>query len=111
MPERYCQGLKYKDKWHKGLEKTLVKKIAKWLKGKDIWHFKVHGSPMQMAGVPDIIAVVCGRAIFIEVKTAKGVVSKIQHHVMGKIHKAGAVVGVARCLEEAIDLVEEVSCD
>jgi len=94
----------YKDKWHKGLEKYLVKKISVWLKKEGIWHFKVHGSPMQMAGIPDIIAVVYGKAVFIEVKTATGVVSKIQDHVMTNIARAGAVVGVARCLEEAKEI-------
>ena len=92
-------------KWHTGLEKSLVRKITAWLKTQGIWYFKVHGSPMQLAGVPDILAIVSGRAVFIEVKTATGRVSKIQAHVMTQISNAGAVVGVARCLEEAIGLI------
>ncbi|MCK4788763.1 MAG: VRR-NUC domain-containing protein [Desulfobacteraceae bacterium] len=97
---------KHKSKWHYGLEKYLVRRISIWLRKEGIWHFKVHGSAFQVAGIPDIISVVNGHAVFIEVKTASGSLSKIQRHVIGKIRKAGASVNVVRCLEEVQDLIE-----
>lgn len=46
-----------------------------------------------------------GRAFYIEVKTAKGRLSKEQANFLDKMQKNGAVAGVCRSAEEAINLI------
>ena len=48
-----------------------------------------------------------GKAIFIEVKTEKGKLSKYQDNFIKQMIKVGAIAGVARSPEEAIKLVTE----
>ena len=48
-----------------------------------------------------------GRAVFIEVKTASGRVSKDQKHFLSKMREYGAIAGVARSEEEAIQMITE----
>jgi len=88
------------------LEKNIVAAIMRSLKYRGIWCFKVHGSVFQRAGIPDIIAVVKGLAVFIEVKTPTGKVSRIQDHVMNELARHGAVVGVAYSKEDALDIIK-----
>ncbi|OLS02242.1 VRR-NUC domain-containing protein [Tissierella creatinophila] len=47
-----------------------------------------------------------GRAVFIEVKNEKGKTSKYQDNFLKQMKKAGAIVGVARSGDEAIDIVK-----
>lgn len=63
--------------------------------------FKVHGSETMMAGLPDLI--ICHKGIFIgmEVKTATGVVSAIQHRRLTEIAVAGGVAVVVRSVSDA----------
>ena len=48
-----------------------------------------------------------GRAVFIEVKTKSGRVSKEQKHFLEQMRKTNAIAGVCRSVEEAIRLIEE----
>lgn len=48
-----------------------------------------------------------GRAVFIEVKTASGRVSKDQKQFLSRMRACGAIAGVARSEEEAIKLIME----
>lgn len=48
-----------------------------------------------------------GKAVFIEVKTPKGRVSKKQKNFLEQMQKAGAIAGVCRSAEEAVNLVKE----
>lgn len=58
-------------------------------------------------GTPDLLAIqnVTGRAIFIEVKTATGIVSKEQHNAICKLKQAGAIAGVVRSVEDLMKLL------
>lgn len=47
-----------------------------------------------------------GRAIFIEVKNAKGKPSDQQIHFLKRMKEAGALCGVARSVEDAIQIIE-----
>lgn len=49
-----------------------------------------------------------GRAVFIEVKTASGRVSKEQAHFLTVMRSAGAIAGVCRSPEDAVKLIQEV---
>lgn len=48
-----------------------------------------------------------GRAVFIEVKTKRGRVSEKQKHFLSKMREYGAIAGVARSEEEAIQMITE----
>lgn len=48
-----------------------------------------------------------GRAVYIEVKTASGRVSKDQKKFLAKMREYGAIAGVARSEEEAVKLIQE----
>lgn len=46
-----------------------------------------------------------GRAVFIEVKTSKGRASEAQKHFIKQMNDSGAVAGICRSPEEAIELI------
>ena len=48
-----------------------------------------------------------GKAVFIEVKTATGRPSKEQLHFLETMKKNGAIAGICRSTEDAIELVKE----
>lgn len=58
-------------------------------------------------GTPDLLAIqnVTGRAIFIEVKTATGIVSTEQHNAICKLKQAGAIAGVVRSEDDLMKLL------
>lgn len=60
------------------------------------------------AGVPDLCIIWRRRAIFIELKTAKGRVSPEQNHRMEMLTIAGAVVTVCRSLDEVADFLGQI---
>ena len=43
-----------------------------------------------------------GRAVYIEVKTKSGRVSKQQQHFIDRMRETGAIAGVCRCVDDAI---------
>ena len=64
--------------------------------------FKIHGGPMQMAGISDLVGVFRGRFVAIEVKTPenrKGP-TKIQAWFLDRVNKCGGVGFVARSWSE-----------
>lgn len=95
-----------------GLVRTIVRDVAKAYP--DAWVFKVHGSPVQMVGVPDLLIVVQGRLIGAEVKHQKpgesrehalGRASGPQLRQIGLLRKAGAVADVVLSSEETLALI------
>jgi hypothetical protein len=73
--------------------------------------YKVHGSPFQPAGIPDLAGVVLGRACFVEVKRPEGVVSRVQHVRMIELQSAGAIVTVATTPDAAVADVTAMLAD
>ena len=67
---------------------------------------KVHGSPFQHAGIPDIIGCIEGYFVGLEVKTDSGHVSKIQKLEGEGIVKSQGIYGVVRDAQEASDIVK-----
>lgn len=49
-----------------------------------------------------------GKAVFIEVKTPKGKPTAKQEHFLEAVQKNGAIAGIARSAEEAINIILEV---
>lgn len=85
-------------------ETNLVKKIMVWLEADGGWWMKVHGSPFQKAGVPDIIGCYKGRFTGIEVKMPGNKPTLIQEKMIELLKKAGANVGIAYSVEEALSI-------
>lgn len=82
----------------------------------DAWAFKVHGSPYQMTGVPDLVICVQGRFIGAEVKHPKP--GESREHAIGRatpgqmfqlrrIRAAGGAGAVVTNVEEALELVAD----
>ncbi|AWN07814.1 endonuclease [Microbacterium phage Hendrix] len=98
-------------------ETALVKAIVIKIKTKypDAWIMKVHGGPMQTAGIPDLLICVNGLLIGAEIKHqkpreseahARGRATPLQHAQIAKIQASGGVAGVALTPDETLALVE-----
>jgi archaeal holliday junction resolvase (hjc) len=89
-------------------EKAVENKIKKWLKDRNYWFFKVHGSIFQPSGIPDILACINGKFVAIEVKRSKGgIVSPLQKAQIQKIKENGGIAGVACSTEEFLEILKE----
>jgi len=95
------------------LEKDITAKIIKFLNGLPFTHaHKVHGGPYG-GGEPDIDATMYGRTLKIEVKLPGGKPTERQAAILSKWEKAGAHVGCATSVDEAVAIVVKLlrSCD
>lgn len=82
-------------------EKTIGKDVKDWCKAKGFWCLKIHGSQYMPRGLPDFLVIVDGgRAWFIETKKPKGTVEKWQARMQNTLRGAGALVCVARSLDD-----------
>lgn len=68
---------------------------------------KIHGGGYG-AGWPDIIAVKNGHTIFLEVKTPRGKVSKLQAIELAAWHDAGATCAIIRSVNEALQIIHSI---
>jgi Holliday junction resolvase len=90
-------------------ESRLSRKIQEALRKQGAFCFKVHGSEMMMAGLPDII--VCYRGVFIgfETKTPEGdQPTKRQEYVHRLIGNAEGIVSVPRSVTDALNVLHGV---
>lgn len=92
-------------------EAAITKRIGGYLgqlkaKGEPIFYVKLHGGPMQRAGLPDWLIIYQGVTLAVEVKTATGKVTKLQDHTLSEIQRAGALIAVVRSVEEVVRLLE-----
>lgn len=62
--------------------------------------FRKHTNPFALSGAPDLIAVIDGKFIGIEVKSAKGRQSPQQKEFQTKLEKAGAKYFLVRSVED-----------
>ena len=85
------------------LEKEITKEIRRFLQMKKIFHWKAWQGLGSTKGVPDIIGCYKGQMICIEVKGKKGRVSPHQELFMDNLKQSGAVVFVARSVQDVID--------
>jgi len=78
-------------------EKSVQKRVVGWLKkmsrdtNGEVWHMKVHGGQYQMAGVPDIMCVINGIPVFVELKATGKKPSAIQVNRIKELQVAGAI--------------------
>ena len=84
-------------------ETAIVNKIKKYLSDfEEAYFFKIHGGPMQMAGISDLIGIYKGRFVAIEIKTPenKKGVTKLQKKFIDKINSCGGLGFVACSVQE-----------
>lgn len=86
-------------------EARLGHQIRTALEAQGAFVFKVHGSGMMMAGLPDLIVCYQGRFFGVEVKMPGNKPSKIQRHVHRRIEQAGGVAVVVYSVREALTAV------
>lgn len=103
-------------------ETGLVREIAKAVKRAHptAWIFKVHGSPTQTIGTPDLLISVEGLLIAAEVKHqkpgeseehARGRATAVQLRQIEVLRGAGAVAGVVLSAEETLALIAQALSD
>lgn len=97
-------------------ETTLVQNIKRAILGQwpHAWVEKIHGSPYQTAGIPDLLVVVRGRLFAFEVKAqrvgeteqhARGRASTLQLNQIYRLRQAGAYADVILSPAEALDAI------
>jgi hypothetical protein len=87
-------------------ERELLTKVERYLKSKGIWYYKA--SDKWTSGIPDLIICLQGRFVGIELKTKKGVVSKIQNYIGDKLTKAGGIWAVCRSVNEVEEICQSL---
>lgn len=71
-------------------EKDFENKIKKYLSSlPKCWYFKFWAGPYSKSGIPDIIALINGKFVGIEVKGPKGVASELQKRNIRLINECG----------------------
>jgi len=87
-------------------ETTITAAIVKAAKERGWWTFKIAGGGFQRPGMPDLLLVKNGLAVFIEVKVPGEEPRPLQVHVMNEIRTVGgAVVGWATSVDEALEIL------
>lgn len=89
-------------------ESAIVRAILTYLKTRpEIWAMKVHGSPMQVAGIPDIVGVFgpAGRAFALEVKRPGEAPTVLQERIMERLRAAGVLVAVVHSVDEVREVL------
>ena len=89
------------------IESALVRRIIAAIRATRPEAYVRKLSDRYTRGLPDILVVWHGRAIFFEVKTEKGRLSALQSRERGAIWKAGGVAHVVRCVEQALNFFDE----
>lgn len=70
-------------------ESSIVAAIVRAAKDAGWWVMKIHGGPYQMSGVPDLLCIKGGRAMFFEVKQPGKRPTAIQERRMNEIERVG----------------------
>ncbi len=88
-------------------ESTIVAAIVRVAESLGWWSMKIHGGPYQLAGVPDLLLLKNGSAVFFEVKQPGRQPTAIQRRRMNEIEtKGGAPCHVVTSKEQARELLE-----
>ena len=68
--------------------------------GHPIFWIKLHGGPMQRAGMPDLLVIFYGHALAIEVKRPGGKATRLQNFTLSEMESAGATCAVVSCVQD-----------
>lgn len=74
-----------------GEEKRYETRVVKWLESKGCYVRKYFANRNTKRGVPDLICVVNGYPVYIEVKASTGKPSELQYYNQRKIREAGGI--------------------
>jgi len=85
-------------------ESQLTRQVMKYLRSLQ-GTFALKIADKFTAGIPDIYLLYRGRSVWIELKTEKGKISKLQEWTINMIHQAGGEVYICRSLKEVKDLL------
>lgn len=77
-------------------------------RGSPVWWAKIHGGPLQQAGLPDLSIVYRGIPVWVELKRPGGRLTKLQARTLQAIRAAGGVAEVAESAGELAELLERV---
>lgn len=78
--------------------------IIKRLRAAGYWATKTHGNVFSR-GLPDIAAVIEGRAVWLEVKVPGKKPTPLQEHVLEQLREAGAIAGVVYEASDVEDML------
>lgn len=89
-------------------EARLSRAILELIRARGGFAFKVHGGPMMMVGLPDIVACYRGRFLALETKMPGGSLHGRQPYVLSRIARAGGIVRVPRSVPDALALLDAI---
>lgn len=90
------------------LESSITKSIQRWAKENGWWQMKVAGGAFQRAGIPDLLLIKRGRAVFLEAKQPGKKATPLQVAVMNEITGVGqALCAVVTSRDQAKQILEE----
>lgn len=94
-------------------ETRIVNQAIKALRENGGWWVKIHGSPMQVSGIPDIIGCFAGHFVAIEVKqpSKMNTVSPRQEYIMSKIKGAGGYIATVDNEVDALRVIYQIGVD
>lgn len=81
-------------------ERRIVTEILHWLRAQRCYAVKIHGGPMQEAGIPDILFCWHGRFCGCEVKIPGKDATDLQKYHLCNIAEAGGIAFAAHSLDE-----------
>lgn len=88
------------------LESSITRSIVTLAKSLGWWTFKIAGGPMQTSGIPDLLCVKDGRAVFLEVKQPGKKPTPLQVHRIKEIREiGGAVAEVVTSKQQAEEIL------
>jgi hypothetical protein len=85
-------------------EATIVRAIKVQLLKAGWFVFKIHGGPLQIAGMPDLLCLRAGVYVWLEVKGPDGRLSNRQQWIHEFLRGKGADVRVVRGVDELGDM-------
>ena len=87
------------------LEKDITRSIRAYLKTIGVYHWKVWQGLGSKKGISDIIALINGTALFIEVKTPTGKLSPSQEEFLMDVNYHGGIGLVVRSVEDVANAI------
>jgi hypothetical protein len=82
---------------------AVLRAVQDYLIVRGAWQCKIWGSMMMRAGLPDVLAILHGRAIGIECKTGNAVLSVRQQAERAAIERAGGLFIIVHVIEDLED--------
>jgi hypothetical protein len=90
------------------LEKTIVANVMAVARSMGYWAMKNHGSQFSVAGLPDVLLIKEGRAVWLEAKRPGEEPTRIQEHRIRELIGVGCPVAVVRSAGDAKAFLESL---